>query len=101
MQMQNTALERANEVVQAANLQNIYALERCVGEHDNEVWFYGPYLLRVHPNSTPLEREARLLRHLPPGIPHAVVVASGDASLVRVSVKLVESRSVLRPEGIR
>ena len=83
MQMQNTALERANEVVHAANLQDIYALERCIGEHDNEVWYYGPYLLRVHASSTALEREARLLRHLPPGIPHAGVVASGDGWLVQ------------------
>ena len=86
--MQKTAFERAQEVIQAANLQDIYALERWSGEHArNEVWFYGPYVLRIHPQGDTLEQETRLLRILPTSIPHAPVVAAGDGWIVQRRVE--------------
>ncbi len=68
------------EIIEAAQLQDIYALERSgVGRG---VWFYGPYVLRAHSEGG-LQDETRLLRYLPPSIPHAPVVSSGDGWVVQ------------------
>ncbi len=85
-----TVFERAHAVVQAANLQDYYSLERLDGEDKSksaarEVWFYGPYVLRIHQDNA-LEGEARLLRLLPTGIPHAPVVAAGEGWIVQKRV---------------
>lgn len=79
---------QANAVIEAANLQDIYPLERLEGRARaqypaQEVWGYGPYVLRIEPNSPALAAEARVLRILPGSIPHAAVVASGDGWLVQ------------------
>ncbi|MEO8397926.1 MAG: aminoglycoside phosphotransferase family protein [Chloroflexota bacterium] len=82
--MQKTAFERANEVIQAANLEDIFALERSGGGRSNEVWFYGPYVIRVQVQGGGLlESEMRLLRNLPSSIPHAPVVAAGESWIVQ------------------
>jgi aminoglycoside phosphotransferase (APT) family kinase protein len=82
--MQKTAFERANEVIQAANLEDIFALERSGGGRTNEVWFYGPYVIRVQTQGGGmLEGEMRLLHNLPSSIPHAPVVASGETWIVQ------------------
>ncbi|MFN8448244.1 MAG: hypothetical protein U0521_06555 [Anaerolineae bacterium] len=79
---------QANAVIEAANLQDIYPLERLEGREGalypaQEVWGYGPYVLRIEPNSPALAAEARVLRILPGSIPHAAVIASGDGWLVQ------------------
>ena len=83
--MQKTAFERANEVIQAANLEDIFALERSGGGRSNEVWFYGPYVIRVQVQGVGgmLEGEMRLLRNLPTSIPHAPVIAAGETWVVQ------------------
>ena len=77
-----------NAVIEAANLQDIYPLERLEGRERaqypaQEVRGYGPYVLRIEPNSPALAAEARVLRILPGSIPHAAVIASGDGWLVQ------------------
>jgi aminoglycoside phosphotransferase (APT) family kinase protein len=81
--MQKTALERAHDVVEAAHIEDIFALERSDGGLTNEVWFYGPYVLRIQAQGSSLEQEMRLLRHLPSSVPHAPVVASGENWIVQ------------------
>ena len=54
--------ESAQEIVQTANLQDIYALEYVGGKRDHEVWFYGPYVLRIHPDGRGMDGETRVLR---------------------------------------
>lgn len=79
---------QAHEVIAAANLQEVYSLERLEG-HDrvkyeaHEVWSYGPYVLRIHPQGDMLAAENRVLRLLPTSIPHAPVVAAGEGWLVQ------------------
>ncbi len=68
-------------------MQDIYALEPCCGERGREVWFYGPYVLRIHADGASLERETRLLRYLPISVPHAAVVAAGEGWLVQRRVE--------------
>jgi len=85
--MQKTAFERAQEVIHAAVLHDIYDLERCSAARSNEVWFYGPYVLRINPYGRTLEQEARLLRILPASIPHAPVVAIGAGWIVQRRVE--------------
>jgi len=48
----------------------------------NEVWRYGPYILRINPRpgATRLQREAHLLRTLPPEVRAPRAVATGAAS---------------------
>lgn len=82
----STPVERAEAVIKAAHLADIYILEPVPHPHRangragraNEVWFYGPYVLRIHPEGSELARAATLLRYLPRGIPHATVIAAGD-----------------------
>ncbi len=81
--MQKTEPERAHAIIQAADLEEKYDLERHESHHGNEVWGYGPYLLRIHSDGRALAREANLLRVLPTGIPHAPVVAVGDGWIVQ------------------
>ena len=81
--MQKTAFERAHEVIQAAALEEIFALERSGGGGSNEVWFYGPYVIRVQVQGGTLEGEMRLLRNLPSSIPHAPIVAAGESWIVQ------------------
>lgn len=81
----------AEEVIQAANLQEIYPLERLEGHERekysaHEVWGYGPYVLRIHPQGDLLAAENRVLQLLPSSIPHAPVVAAGDGWLVQKRV---------------
>ncbi|MBI1257582.1 MAG: phosphotransferase [Chloroflexi bacterium] len=84
--MQKTAFERANDVIQTAHLEDIFALERSGGSRSNEVWFYGPYVIRVQAQAGSkgtLEGEMRLLRNLPSSIPHAPIVAAGESWIVQ------------------
>ena len=81
--MQKTAVERAHEVVAAAHLEDIFALERSDNGSGNEVWFYGPYVIRIQTQGGTLEQEMRLLHHLPSSVPHAPVVASGANWIVQ------------------
>ncbi|MCC6801591.1 MAG: aminoglycoside phosphotransferase family protein [Anaerolineae bacterium] len=79
---------QAEQVIQAANLQEIYPLERLEGHerakyNAHEVWGYGGYVLRIHPQGDLLADENRVLRLLPSSIPHAAVVAAGDGWLVQ------------------
>jgi aminoglycoside phosphotransferase (APT) family kinase protein len=74
----------ADEIVQAAGLQETFALERSpIGRG---VWFYGPYVLRAHDHGA-LDDEMRLLRYLPASIPHASVIASGEGWVVQRRVE--------------
>ncbi len=90
-----TPMERAEAIIQAAHLSDLYILEpvphqqRANGRagRANEVWFYGPYVLRVHPEGSTLARMATLQRYLPRGIPHAAVIASGDDWIVEQRVE--------------
>lgn len=82
--------ERAEAVIKAARLDDIYALEPIPGRAapadgtpQSESWFYGPYVLRINPVGSGLGQEASLLRYLPNGIPHATVIASGDDWIVQ------------------
>ncbi len=91
----STPTERAEAVIQAAHLTDVYILEPVPHPHRanghsgraNEVWFYGPYVLRVHPEGSDLARAATLLRYLPRGIPHAAVIAAGDDWIVERRVE--------------
>ena len=79
---------QANEVIEAANLQEVHPLER-LEDHEraryaaHEVWGYGRCVLRIHPQGDLLAAENRVLRLLPSSIPHAAVVAAGDGWLVQ------------------
>ena len=76
-------LSAPKQVIHAAVLHDIYALERCSAARSNEVWFYGPYVLRINPHVARWNSEARLLRLLPASIPHAPVVAAGEGWIVQ------------------
>ncbi len=91
----STPAERAEAVIQAAHLDDIYILESVPNPHptdghagrSSEVWFYGPYVLRIHAKGGELARAATLLRYLPRGIPHATVIAAGDDWIVQRRVE--------------
>lgn len=74
---------QVNEVIEAANLQESYPLERLEGKGSTQIWFYGPYVLRIHTSDNSLTAETRVLRLLPSSVPHASVVAAGDGWLVQ------------------
>ena len=92
---QPTPAERAEAVIKAAHLDDIYMLEPVPNTHPvngragraNEVWYYGPYVLRIHPEGGELAQAAILLRYLPRGIPHAAVVAAGEGWIVQRRVE--------------
>ncbi len=91
----STPAERAEAVIKAAHLDDIYILEAVPNPHaadgragrSSEVWFYGPYVLRIHAQGGELGRAAALLRYLPRGIPHATVIAAGDGWIVQRRVE--------------
>ena len=62
-----------------------------VASNTNEVWFVGPYVLRVCPVSRTrrLSNEAAVVARLPDAVPHATVVATGPS---RVGEWLVSER---------
>ncbi len=85
-----TPAERAEAVIKAAHLDTIYTLEAPPkrsgfdGQNEpDEVWFYGPYVVRIHPKGSGFAREATLLRYLSTGVPHSTVITSGDSWLIQ------------------
>jgi hygromycin-B 7''-O-kinase len=68
---------RATAALAEAGLTGL-PLER-VASNANEVWFAGPYVLRVCPvpDGWQLSNEASIAAHLPDGVPHPTIVASG------------------------
>jgi aminoglycoside phosphotransferase (APT) family kinase protein len=84
-----SALLRAHHVVQAAHLDR---QARPDGSHAghlervmyalNEVWRYGPYIVRINPQpgATRLQREGRLLRALPAEVRAPRPLAAGPAA---------------------
>ncbi len=83
-----SALLRAHHAVQAARLDVATRAGGGGGGHLvrvtnalNEVWRYGPFILRInpHPGATRLQREAHLLRRLPPDVFAPRAVATGAA----------------------
>ena len=83
-----SALLRAHYVVQAARLDRSARLDGAAAHLEritnalNEVWRYGPYIVRINPQpgATRLQREARLLRALPPDVRAPRPVAAGAAA---------------------
>jgi aminoglycoside phosphotransferase (APT) family kinase protein len=81
-------LLRAHHALQAARLDSASREGGVSGQLVritnalNEVWRYGPYILRINPQPgvTRLQREARLLRHLPDDVRAPQPVAAGAAS---------------------
>jgi aminoglycoside phosphotransferase (APT) family kinase protein len=71
---------RATAALAEAGLPGL-ALER-VASNANEVWFAGPYVLRVCPvpDGWQLSNEARIATHLPDAVPHPRIVAGGRTS---------------------
>lgn len=80
-----TALLRAHRVVRAAFPHGVPGAEpkqlSRVTNALNEVWKYGPYIVRInpHPGATRLQREARLLHDLPAEVRAPRPVAAGPA----------------------
>jgi aminoglycoside phosphotransferase (APT) family kinase protein len=80
-----SALLRAHQVVRAAFPDGAPGVEprqlRRVTHALNEVWRYGPYIIRInpHPGATRLQREARLLARLPDAVRSPRPVAAGAA----------------------
>lgn len=80
-----TALLRAHQVVRAAFPRGTPDAEprqlSRVTNALNEVWRYGPYVVRInpHPGATRLQREARLLATLPAEVRAPWPVAAGSA----------------------
>jgi aminoglycoside phosphotransferase (APT) family kinase protein len=80
-----TALLRAHQVVRAAFPHGVPGSEpkqlSRVTNALNEVWRYGPYIVRInpHPGATRLQREARLLYNLPAEVRSPRPVAAGPA----------------------
>ena len=76
-----TARLRAREALAEAGCAET-ALE-WVASNTNEVWFVGPYVLRVCPvaGTRRLSNEAAVMNRLPEGVPHARVVATGPSRL--------------------
>jgi len=83
-----SALLRAHHVVQAARLDRPPRADPSAPHHLervpnalNEVWRYGNAIVRVnpHPGATRLQREARLLRSLPPEVRAPRPIAAGTA----------------------
>jgi hygromycin-B 7''-O-kinase len=79
-----SALLRAHHALQASRLdvatRGNAQLVRITNAL-NEVWRYGPFILRInpHPGATRLQREAHLLRRLPPPVRAPRAVATGSA----------------------
>lgn len=71
---------RATAALAEAGLSGL-PIER-VASNANEVWFAGPYVLRVCPvpDGWQLSNEAHIAAHLPAGVPHPTIVASGRTS---------------------
>lgn len=74
----STALIRAYRVLQESGLSG-HVPERVDGAKNNEVWFAGPYVLRIAAlrTSERLDWEAEVANVLPAGVPHAQVLARG------------------------
>ena len=89
-----TARLRAREALADADCPET-SLE-WVASTTNEVWFVGPYVLRVCPvpGTRRLSNEAAVVKILPEGVPHATVVATGPG---RVGEWLVSERLAGQP----
>lgn len=71
---------RATAIIAAAQLEPYYSLEPYAAEGASAAWFYGPYVLRYRAAAA---GEANLLRALPPSVPHAPLLASGEDWIVQ------------------
>jgi aminoglycoside phosphotransferase (APT) family kinase protein len=73
-----TSALRAHAALRAAGLAGAGPVRRAVNSH-NEIWFAGPYVVRVDPNprSRRLQHEVRVLGRLPAEVPAAPVFGHG------------------------
>lgn len=78
----NGARLRARAALTEADLAGLVSTLERVASNVNEVWFAGPFVLRVcpHPSSRRLEHEVGVASRLPAGFPYPPVVGHGRGS---------------------